>query len=101
LRVACSANCGRLFEISSASASADLRSARALHAPPNTMNRKPDDHGEDVKPAQLEHVTGGNIGTSIGSLFGADGAKWGGVADSILGTITSALGNSNAGSGAA
>jgi hypothetical protein len=34
---------------------------------------------------QLQAVTGAGIGSQIGNMFGAEGAKWGGVADSILG----------------
>jgi hypothetical protein len=42
---------------------------------------------EVVTPEQLDTVTGGGIGTTIGSMFGEKGAKWGGFADSIIGMI--------------
>jgi hypothetical protein len=42
---------------------------------------------ESISLADLGHVTGGGIGTQIGSLFGEKGAKWGGIADSILGIV--------------
>jgi len=39
----------------------------------------------EVVPAdQLVTVTGGGIGASIGALFGAKGAQWGGIADQII-----------------
>jgi hypothetical protein len=40
---------------------------------------------EAVSPELLDAVIGGGIGTQIGSMFGEKGAKWGGLADSIIG----------------
>ena len=51
---------------------------------------------EAVSIEQLDTVTGAGIGTQIGSLFGQEGAKWGGIADSIIGMF----GGGGAGGGA-
>lgn len=51
-----------------------------------------------VSPEQLATVTGGGIGSQIGTMFGADGAKWGNVADSIFSMVGGAL-PSGSGSG--
>jgi len=40
---------------------------------------------EAISPDHLANVTGAGIGSQIGGLFGAKGAQWGGIADSILG----------------
>lgn len=40
---------------------------------------------ETLSVDQLAPVTGGGIGSTIGSLFGEKGAKWGAFADNILG----------------
>jgi hypothetical protein len=40
-----------------------------------------------VTPDQLERVTGAGIGSEIGKMFGAEGAKWGGIADQFIGMI--------------
>ena len=58
---------------------------------------------EAVSIEQLNVVTGGaGIGSQIGSLFGAEGAKWGGVADSILGMFgVGGAGGGGAGGGGA
>lgn len=40
---------------------------------------------DTISSDDLTHVTGAGIATQIGSLFGAKGAKWGGLADSIIG----------------
>jgi len=63
----------------------------------------------DVVPTeQLARVTGGGIGASIGALFGAKGAQWGGIADQILsmipgvgtaGASSAASGSGSSGSG--
>gem|GEM_PF-5068949 len=50
-----------------------------------------------VSTAQLADVIGGGIGTQIGSMFGAKGAQWGGIADSILGMFGGAGGAGGAG----
>jgi hypothetical protein len=42
---------------------------------------------EAVSPDRLNDVTGGGIGSTIGGLFGAKGAQWGGIADAILGMV--------------
>jgi hypothetical protein len=55
---------------------------------------------EAVTPEQLDVVTGGGIGTQIGSLFGEKGAKWGGIADSIIGMFGKGGGGGGAGSDA-
>lgn len=40
----------------------------------------------DVIPTdQLARVTGGGIASQFGSMFGPEGAKWGGLADQIMG----------------
>jgi hypothetical protein len=54
---------------------------------------------EAVTPEQLDVVTGGGIGTQIGSMFGEKGAKWGGIADSIIGMFGKGGGGGGAGSG--
>ena len=57
------------------------------------MTDKPEETPEVIEAAQLEHVTGGNgIGSMIGSFFGAEGAKWGGFADGIIGQLGGLLG---------
>jgi len=57
------------------------------------MTETPDrEQTETVDTAQLEHVTGGGLGSTIGSMFGAEGAKWGGFADNIVGQIGGLLG---------
>jgi hypothetical protein len=62
-----------------------VAAARPLHSP-SPMTHLPS--SLEVVPAdQLSHVTGGGIGSVIGGLFGAKGAKWGGFADQILGMI--------------
>ena len=38
-----------------------------------------------IDTKELANVTGAGIGTQIGSMFGEKGAKWGGIADSIIG----------------
>jgi hypothetical protein len=55
---------------------------------------------EPVPAEQLHRVTGAGIGAQIGSLFGADGAKWGGIADQFLGFLGPLMGGA-AGGGAA
>ena len=47
---------------------------------------------EAVSIEQLDTVTGAGIGTQIGSLFGQEGAKWGGLADNIIGMFGGAVG---------
>ncbi|HEU4734530.1 MAG TPA: hypothetical protein VFT22_41855 [Kofleriaceae bacterium] len=42
---------------------------------------------EAIPQDHLQAVTGGGIGSQIGSMFGADGAKWGGIADQLLGMV--------------
>jgi hypothetical protein len=42
-----------------------------------------------VSTVQLAQVTGGGGFADIGKLFGDKGAKWGGVADSVLGMFGS------------
>ena len=55
---------------------------------------------EAVSVEQLDIVTGGaGIGSQIGSMFGAEGAKWGGIADNIIGMIKGAAGGGGAGGG--
>jgi len=61
-----------------------------------TMNHAPTTL-EPVPQDQLADVIGGGIGTQIGSLFGAQGAQWGGIADSILGMFGGAGGAGGAG----
>ena len=58
---------------------------------------------EAVSNEQLDVVTGGaGIGTQIGSLFGPQGAKWGGIADNIIGMFGGgAGGGAGAGGGGA
>ena len=55
---------------------------------------------EAVTSEQLDTVTGAGIGTQIGSLFGQEGARWGGIADSILGMFGGASGGGIGGGGA-
>ena len=57
---------------------------------------------EVVSLEQLDVVTGGGIGSQIGGMFGAEGAKWGGVADNIMGMfgIGGAGGGGGGGGGA-
>ena len=55
---------------------------------------------DSINLEQLEHVTGGGIGTQIGSMFGAEGQKWGGLADNILGMIPGIGGGGGGGGGA-
>jgi hypothetical protein len=55
---------------------------------------------ESIEPAVLADVTGAGIGTQIGSMFGEKGAKWGGIADSIIGMFGGAGGAGGAGGGA-
>ena len=52
---------------------------------------------EAVSIEQLDTVTGAGIGTQIGSLFGQEGAKWGGIADNIIGMFGGAGGGAGAG----
>jgi hypothetical protein len=55
---------------------------------------------EAVPVAQLEVVIGGaGIGSQIGGMFGAEGAKWGGIADNILGMIGAGGGSAGGGAG--
>jgi hypothetical protein len=68
------------------------RAARALHAarfmrkPSHTTARNQIESDRDVIPtAQLARVTGGGIASQFGSMFGPEGAKWGGMADQIMG----------------
>ncbi|HET7504060.1 MAG TPA: hypothetical protein VFK02_23730 [Kofleriaceae bacterium] len=42
---------------------------------------------EAITSDHLHTVTGGGIGSDIGNMFGAEGAKWGGIADQFLGMI--------------
>jgi hypothetical protein len=55
---------------------------------------------ESVSSDELSHVIGGGIGATLGGLFGAKGAKWGGFADQIFGMFQgmSSQGSSSAGS---
>jgi len=56
---------------------------------------------EAVANEQLDVVTGGaGIGTQIGSLFGQEGAKWGGIADSIIGMFGGGGAGAGGGGGA-
>ena len=52
---------------------------------------------QSISAGELDHVIGGGIGSQIGSLFGADGAKWGGIADSIFGMFGGMGGGGGAG----
>lgn len=52
-----------------------------------------------VTSDQLADVTGGGIGTQIGSMFGADGQKWGSVADNLLGMLGNLGGGGSGGGG--
>jgi hypothetical protein len=45
-------------------------------------------HGSDgiaLRSDELAQVTGGGIASQFGSMFGPEGAKWGGFADQIMG----------------
>ena len=55
---------------------------------------------EAVSPELLDAVIGGGIGTQIGSLFGQKGAKWGGIADSIIGMFSKGGSGGGGGGGA-
>lgn len=61
------------------------------------MSTKPEERFEEIEPAHLEHATGGGIGSTIGGLFGAEGAKWGGFADGIIGQIQGLIGGGGGG----
>jgi hypothetical protein len=64
------------------------------------MTKEPEQTPEVIETAQLEHVIGGaGIGSMIGGLFGAEGAKWGGFADGIIGQIGGMLGQGGGGGG--
>ena len=52
---------------------------------------------ETLSVDQLAPVTGGGIGSTIGSLFGEKGAKWGAFADNILGMFGGLGGGGGAG----
>ncbi len=52
---------------------------------------------ESINPAELGAVTGGGIGQQIGSMFGDKGAKWGGLADNIMGMVGQATGGKGIG----
>jgi hypothetical protein len=54
--------------------------------PARTMTNTPSAL-EVVTLDQLTGVTGGGIGTQIGSLFGPKGQQWGSIADNILGGL--------------
>lgn len=53
---------------------------------------------ETLSVDQLTPVTGGGIGSQIGSLFGAKGQQWGALADNILGMLGGLGGGSSSGS---
>ena len=53
---------------------------------------------EAVTLEQLDVVTGGGLGSQIGSMFGDKGAKWGGIADSLFGMFKGSGGLGNLGS---
>ena len=63
------------------------------------MNHKPDEILEDIKPAQLEQVTGAGIGSMIGQMFGAKGAQFGGMADQLIGSIKGMFSGGGGGGG--
>ena len=54
---------------------------------------------EAVSAELLDAVIGGGIGTQIGSMFGEKGAKWGGLADSIIGMFKKGSGGGGGGGG--
>lgn len=47
---------------------------------------------ETIPSTQLDAITGGGIGSQIGGMFGAEGSKWGGIADNIMGQIGGGIG---------
>ena len=65
----------------------------AAAVPPGTMTNT----FETVPKDQLAPVIGGGIGAQIGGLFGAKGAQWGGIADTIFGMIKGGGGGSSGG----
>jgi len=42
---------------------------------------------EAITAAQMAQITGAGLGSSIAGLFGPEGAKWGPIADQVLGMI--------------
>ena len=52
---------------------------------------------DSISPAELDAITGGGIGSQIGSMFGEKGAKWGGIADNIMGMVGQASGGGGIG----
>ena len=64
------------------------------------MNSQADERFEEIDPTHLAHATGGGIGSMIGGLFGAQGQKWGGFADGIIGQIQGMIGGGGGGGGA-
>ena len=56
---------------------------------------------EAISLEQLDVVTGAGIGSQIGGMFGAEGAKWGGIADNIMGMFgVGGAGGASGGGGA-
>ena len=69
-----------------------LASARRLHGRVVIMNHTPPKHEaatpiEIVTPDQLAHTTGGGFVSQVASMFGANGAKWGGMAETLISMV--------------